>query len=213
MSLKMEKIVVIGGGGHAKVVISILKKNRDHDVIGYVDPVNNGQILGVPYIGDDSVLSNLAKQEVTQAVIGIGHAADPSLRMSLADKTLEMGFSFPAIISPDAIVNEDIELGKGTVVMDGAVINASLRTGSFVIINTGSLVDHDCQIGNYSHVGPGAVLCGGVNIGDGVLIGAGAIVCPGKIITDNCVIGAGTVVTGDCKQKGTYVGVPMRKIK
>jgi len=213
VSPKIKKIVIIGGGGHAKVVISILKKIRNYEIFGYVDIVDNGQILGVNYLGDDSVLSGLPEKGVTQAALGVGHTADLLLRMSLIDKALGMGFSFPVIVSPQAIINEDVELGKGTVVMDGSVINASLHTGDFVIINTGSLIDHDCQIGNYSHIGPGAVLCGGVNVGNGVLIGAGAVVCQSKVITDRCVIGAGAVVTGDCKKKGTYVGVPVRKIK
>ena len=97
MSLKIKKIVVIGGGGHAKVIISILKKDRNYDIFGYVDIVDNGQILGVPYLGDDTVLSGLTEKGVTQAALGIGHTDDLSLRMLLAKKTLEIGFSFPGI--------------------------------------------------------------------------------------------------------------------
>ena len=33
----MEKIVIIGGGGHAKVVISLLQKVDNFEIIGFVD--------------------------------------------------------------------------------------------------------------------------------------------------------------------------------
>ncbi len=210
----MDKIVVIGGGGHAKVVISLLKKKREYKICGYVDVIDKGSILDVPCLGDDSVLGGLLDHdEVSNAVIGIGDTGNASLRMSLIEKALRVGFSFPAIISPQAVVNEDVTFGEGTVVMDGVVVNAGTKIGRFAIINTRSSIDHDCVIGDFVHIGPGAVLCGGVRVEYNSFVGAGAVVTQYKNIGERCIIGAGTVLTEDCIVPGTYVGIPVRKIK
>lgn len=205
----MDKIVVIGGGGHAKVVISLLKKKRDYKICGYVDVIDKGSILDVSYLGDDSVLPDLLEHnEVSNVVIGIGDTGNASLRMSLIEKALRMGLSFPAIISPQAVVNEDVTFGEGTVVMDGVVVNSGTKIGRFAIINTRSSIDHDCVIGDFVHIGPGAVLCGGVRVEYNSFIGAGAVVTQYKNIGERCIISAGAVLTEDCIVPGTYMGVP-----
>ncbi len=210
----MDKIVIIGGGGHAKVITSILKKIGGYDICGYVDIIDKGMILGIPYLGDDSVLLGLFEdKKVNNAAIGVGYTDNPELRMTLIEKTLRLDFSFPMIISPTAIINEDVVLGDGSVVMDGVVINSGTRIGKFAIVNTRSSVDHDCEIDDYAHIGPGAVLCGGVTIGKSVLVGAGVVVNQGISVSDNSIIGAGAVVTEDCNDAGTYVGIPAGRVK
>jgi sugar O-acyltransferase (sialic acid O-acetyltransferase NeuD family) len=210
----MDKIVTIGGGGHAKVIISLLKKRGDYKIFGYVDVVDKGSILDVPYLGDDSVLSDLlGRNEVSNVVIGIGDTGNASLRMSLIEKAMRMGFSFPAIISPQAVVNEDVTFGEGTVVMDGVVVNSGTKIGRFAIINTRSSIDHDCVIGDFVHIGPGAVLCGGVRVEYNSFIGAGAVVTQYKKIGEQCIIGSGAVVVDDCVSGGLYLGVKAQRTK
>jgi len=210
----MDKIVVIGGGGHAKVVISLLKKKLDYKICGYTDVVDKGSILDVPCLGDDSVLGDLLEHdEVSNVVIGIGDTGNASLRMSLIEKALRTGFSFPAIISPQAVVNEDVTFGEGTVVMDGVVVNSGTKIGRFAIINTHSSIDHDCVICDFVHIGPGATLCGGVTVGYNSLIGAGAVITQYRNISECCTIGAGAVVTSDCLQDGVYVGMKAQRKK
>ena len=210
----MDKIVIIGGGGHAKVIISILKKIDGYDICGYVDIIDKGMILGIPYLGDDSVLLGLFEdKKVNNAAIGVGYTNSPVLRMTLIEMALRLGFSFPMIVSPTAIINEDVVLGDGTVVMDGVVINSGTRIDKFVIVNTRSSVDHDCEIDDYAHIGPGVILCGGVTVGKNVLVGAGAVLNQGISVSEDSIIGAGAVVTEDFNDAGTYVGIPARRIR
>lgn len=205
----MKEIIVIGGGGHAKVVISILKKLKGYKVVGYTDLKDRGIILGEEYIGTDE---NTINCDISLAAIGIGITNKIKKREKIINSYLGKGFSFPAIISPDAIVNEDVYIGTGTVVMDGAVINSGTKIDNYSIINTKSSIDHDCKIGNYVHIAPGAILCGGVQVGSNSLIGAGSTVIQYKTIAENCIIGAGSVITKDCLESGTYVGIPARRI-
>jgi len=210
----MDRIVVLGGGGHAKVVISILRKSMKWEIIGYTDNSDRGTILGARYLGDDEALPEIVQRdEGCSAVIGVGSVKSSVTRARLRDKLQSLGFELPHIISPGCVVNEGVTIGKGTVLFDGAVVNTGATIGECCIINSNSTVEHDARIGNFVHIAPGATVCGGTTIGNGTLIGAAAAVIEGVTIVENCLIGAGATVIDDCAVPGTYVGTPARRIK
>jgi len=209
----MPAIVVICGGGHAKVIISILKKLREYEIIGYTDKSDKGNILNVPYLGNDEILVELIREKkCTSAAIGLGSVTISEQRKKIMSYLESINYSMPSIMSPHAVVNEDVIVGKGTVVLDGAVINSGSRIGECVIINTNSSVDHDCVIDDYVHVAPGATLSGLVRIGRNTIIGTGASIIHNVSICENCYIGAGSTVISNITEPGTYAGNPVRKI-
>ena len=207
----MSRIIVVGGGGHAKVVISVLRR-LPWDIAGYTDSRDRGAILGVARIGDDSALPGLLEADPQmEAIIGIGKIDTSRARLQLQDELAAAGLGFPAIVSPQAVVNEEVSLGPGTVVLDGAVVNSGTLAGRGCIFNTNSTVDHDCRIGHDVHVAPGATVSGGVTVGDDCMIGAGATLIHGVTICPGVLVGAGATVVGDIAAPGTYVGVPARR--
>ncbi len=206
----MDKIVVIGGGGHAKVVISILKKINTYEIVGYTDVKNIGEILGVKYIGNDSILKNLYKNGIKNAVLGLGFIKSNKARKNVLEEINNIDFHYPAIISNNAVINEDVTIGMGTVIMDGVIINSGTKIGKFCIINTRSSIDHDCIIKNHTHIAPGVTLSGGVEIGNNVLIGTGANIIQYKKVVDNAIIGAGSTVVDDINEPGLYGGTPTK---
>lgn len=208
----MTPIVVLGGGGHAKVVIAILKQTG-HQVLGYTDQQDRGPILSVPYLGTDAKLPGLRREFPScGAVVGVGKTDLGTRRMALQSEALALGFEFPAIVSRHAVINEDVLLGPGTVVMDGAVVNSGTEVGRGCIVNTNSSVDHDCRLGENVHIAPGATVSGGVVVGDNSMIGTGANIIHGVRLCADCVVGAGATVVNDLTQPGTYVGTPARRI-
>jgi sugar O-acyltransferase (sialic acid O-acetyltransferase NeuD family) len=212
--LEMKDIVVIGGGGHAKVVISILRKLNQFRVLGYTDRKDNGALLEVPYLGDDSELTELTiSRRTLGAVIGVGQLGLGQARCKLWERVSAAGLSFPVIISPSAIVNEGVELAEAAVVMDRAVINSGAVVGTGSIVNTGAIVEHDTVLSDWVHIAPGATISGGTRIGSRCTVGAGAVVIEGKTIAGDCIIGAGAVVTRDIVEAGVYVGCPARRIR
>lgn len=207
-----EKMVMVGGGGHAKVVASIVKKLGTFEILGYTDNENRGQLLNMPYLGTDEVLGHLKEQYLhLSAVLGIGYLGEGDARQRLVEKLRTIGITIPAIVSPQAIINEEVEIGEGTVVMDGVVVNSGTRIGNYVIVNTRASIDHDCEIGDFTHIAPGVTLSGGVKVGARTLVGVGATVVQYKTIGDQCLIGAGAVVTTDCSESGVYIGIPARR--
>lgn len=209
----MDKIIIIGGGGHAKVIISILKRLNDFEITGYTDIQDNGSILGVAYLGADSILEDYVKKGVRNAVMGIGQLKDYKLRMNVARYAESLGFTFPVITAPTAVVNEDVEIGAGVVIMDGVVINPGTKIGQFSIVNTKASIDHDCKIGQFVHIAPGVTLSGSVRIKNFSLIGTGASVIQNVTIEENCIIGAGSTVMRNCSAGRTYIGTPAGRFK
>ena len=208
-----EKIIVVGGGGHAKVVISIIKKLEIYDIIGYTDIEDKGNILGIKYLGtDDSLNYYFNESIITNAVLGIGQIKSSEIRVKIYKKLKGLGYTLPAIVSPDAIINEDVKICEGTVVMDGVVVNSGTKIGRAVILNTKSSVDHDCVIGNFTHIAPGVTISGGVGVGNNVLLGTGAIVTECKSICNDVIVGAGATVVKNIEKTGIYIGTPAKKM-
>ena len=210
----MGDIVVIGGGGHARVVIGILKKLKTYRIVGYTDLKDCGTLLEVPYLGSDTTLESLAaRSRMLNAVLAVGQIGLGHVRAKLWGRLQSFGLQFPLIASPGAIVNEGVSGGEGSVVMDGAVVNVGARLGQGAIVNTNSTVEHDVFLDDWVHVAPGATISGGVTIGQFSMIGAGATVIEGVEIAAGCIVGAGATVVRNLKESGTYAGCPARRIK
>lgn len=213
MSRDVKAVLVLGGGGHAKVVIALLKKLH-MTVAGYTDRVDRGSILGVDYLGPDQVIAQVIEQRVaSDAVIGVGKLDGSPVRRAIAERMRTYDVRLPVVQSPNAVVNETVIVGQGTVVCDGVVVNVGTNVGSLCILNSNSTVEHDCTLGRNVHVAPGATICGAVHIGDDCMIGAGVTVANGVRVADACLIGAGSTVTRDITQTGVYAGSPARRIR
>jgi sugar O-acyltransferase (sialic acid O-acetyltransferase NeuD family) len=210
----MDEIVVVGGGGHAKVVISILQKLKRFSVLGYTDLKSNGVLLSIPYLGDDTKLAalNFHPQKLN-AVLAVGQVGLGKARYELWKSLHPLGLSFPLIVSPNAIINEGVFADECVVVMDGAVINVGATIGRGAIVNTNSTVEHDVVLDEWVHVAPGATISGGVKVGRFSMIGVGATIIEGRKIAPECVVGAGATVVHDLTEPGVYVGCPARRIK
>lgn len=194
---RQKKILVVGSGGHAKVVIDTLERLRSCEIAGFVAPGRIGAEIyrGHRLIGHDEDLPKLFAQGIKTAVLGIGFMGRSNVRNRLFEQLSAIGYELPVLVDYAAVVSPDAVLGAGTYVGRQAVVNAEARIGRACIINTGSIVEHECVVGDFTHVAVGAVLCGQVRIGSECLVGANSTVIQGLHIGDGCVLGAGTVVT------------------
>ena len=204
-----EKYIVLGAGGHAKVALDILKLNKKN-IYGLTDAniLKDSMCMGYPIIGTDEELERLIKSGVKNAVMGIGHVGDVTIRDRVYLYAKQLGFEFPNIIHPRAIVAENVMLGKGNLISAQAILNPEACIGTLCIINTASVIEHDVCIGDGVHVAPHATVLGMVNIGDNSFIGAGSVILQGVTVGRNCIIGAGTVVLNDVPDNSVVVGNP-----
>lgn len=199
-----NRLIIIGAGGHGKVIADNALKNGYTDIC-FVDDHATGSCMGFPIIGTGADLPSFDDGK-TDFIIGVG---SNDVRKRIAERH---DVNWVTLIHPSAQIAVNVSIGKGTVVMAGAVINASATVGEHCIINTGAIVEHDNAIGDYVHISPRAALGGTVRVGDLTHIGIGAVVKNNIAVCDHCVIGAGAVVVKEIKDSGTYVGVPSREI-
>ena len=203
--MKSKRLVIIGAGGHGKVIADIALKNGYVNIC-FVDDNATGYVMGFPIIGTSIEIERLNDGN-TDFVIGIGNNATRKL---IAEK---YDVNFVTLVHPSAQIGVNVSIGKGTVVMAGAVINPCSSIGEHCIINTRAVIEHDNVVENYAHISPNAALGGAVHIGELTHIGIGATIINNINICENCIIGAGAVVIRDITESGTYVGVPAKKIK
>ncbi|GAJ61752.1 acetyltransferase [Streptococcus parauberis] len=201
----MNKLVIIGASGHGKVVAEIAKLSGYNDIIFLDDYSNEKLCSGYPVVGKVSEIVNFKNEDV---FIAIGSSA---VREKIAKHLKD--HKIVSLIHPAAVVSEKAKIGKGSVIMAGAVVNPDTEIGEFCIVNTCSSVDHDCIIGDFSHVSVGSHVAGTVTVGSHVWIGAGATIINNIETHNNICIGAGATVINNLVDSGTYVGVPVRRIK
>jgi UDP-perosamine 4-acetyltransferase len=210
------RAVLIGAGGHAKVVLDAARSAKDIEVIAVVDAkkeLAGTRFEGLEVIGDVSALPRAREGGATAIVLGVGSVDVGDARRALYERIAGLGFELPVLRHRTAIVSSTATLGPATVVFAGVVVNPSARVGTNVILNTACIVEHDVRIGDHSHISPGAHLAGGVTVGERCHIGIGATVLQGVNIGDGAVVGAGAVVLRDVEAADRVAGVPARSIR
>lgn len=207
MQKEGNKLLIIGAGGHGKVVADIANKTGMYSEIAFLDDDETITVVG-RYLCEGTVERLKTESKQTEVIVTIGNAA---IRRKVSNLVEAEGFKMPVLVHPNAVLGEEVELGSGTVVMAGAVINSGAKLGKGVIVNTSSSVDHDCIVEDYVHVAVGAHVAGTVCIGENCWIGAGAVISNNVSIVSDVVVGAGGVVVKDIREAGTYVGVPAKR--
>lgn len=204
------KVLLLGSGGHAKILIDCLHQLPDIEILGMLDtdPTRIGQqVLGEHVLGTEEIIEKYSPEEVC-LVNAIGSSSLPTSRQKLFTKFKLLGYSFLSVIHPAAIISKDISLGEGAQLMAGSIVQPGCAIGDNVILNTGASIDHDCQIGNHVHIAPGVVCSGSVIIGDCSHVGVGSVIIQNISIGAHCLVGAGAVVIKNFTDNSKIVGVP-----
>ena len=203
----MRKLIVIGAGGHGKVVADAVLAAARREMTGFLDdaPALLGKrLLGYPVLGTTSTWPDWGCDDM---ILAIGENAH---RQRLFDQLTAAGAVFVSVIHPRAVLGAGVRIGLGAVALANVVVNADSVIGDNVILNTMCSVDHDSALEAHVHLAPAAHLAGDVRVGEGAFIGMGAVVCPHVTVGRWAVVGAGAVVTRDVADRTTVVGVPAR---
>ncbi len=206
-------IVLIGAGGHGKVVLDIVQCQKQHRIVGFVDAdssLHGTRIADVPVLGGINQLMKLRSQKVRGAIVSIG---DNRIRQQYAKEAADAGLELISPIHPDATVAATAKIGQNVVVCAGAIVCPDAIIGNGTIVNTGAIVDHECVIGESVHLCPASALAGRVRVDDLAFVGLGARVIQCVSIGARSIVGAGAVVIRDLPPDATAVGVPARIIQ
>jgi UDP-perosamine 4-acetyltransferase len=206
-------VIIVGAGGHGRVVLDILRTAGGHRVVGFLDAnpdLHGTDVAGVPVLGHLNVLPKLKARGISGAIVAIG---DNRVRQRYADKLTAAGLELVQAIHPSAVISSTARIGRNVVVAPGAIVCTDARIADGAIINTAATVDHECDVGQAAFLAPGARLGGRVTVGEGAFVGIGAGVLPCLSIGAHAVVGGGALVRDDVPPGVTVVGVPARVVK
>ena len=209
----MIRLIGLGAGGHARVLLEILASDGRYEIAGLLDPdpaLRGKAVAGVSVLGGDELLATLAASGIGHVFMGLGSAANTQPRQRLFEQAKSAGLQFVAVIHPGAVLAPSAQTGEGCAVLAGAIVGTGARLADNVIVNTRAVVEHDCRIESHAHIASGAVLAGNVSVGEGAHVGAGSVVRQGLRIGRGAVIGVGAAVVCDVPHDAVYVGVPAR---
>jgi len=213
MTIVTTDLIVIGGGEHARVVCdAALSRPGVHRVVGFIDRTrdeNAEALLGVPWLGDDSVIARLHQ---AHAILAVGATSADSSREDLLNRVAAYVRDWAVVIHRTAVVAPSANIGPGSVILAGAIVQPCAYIGRHCIVNTGAIIEHDCQVEDFSIVGPGAIVGGGARLGRGSYVALGACVRDHRAVGRESTVGMGAVVVADITAGVTAIGCPARPI-
>jgi acetyltransferase EpsM len=203
------KVVVIGHGGHSKVVSDIIRATKDLQIIGYLDnKYEKIQVMDNIICGPVGAAKQLKEEnDNVKFVMAIG---DNKVRKLVVEKLGISTNDYLTIVHPNASISPSAKIGYGTVVMPQAVINADVIVGNHCIINSCSVVEHDSLLNDFVHLCPNSTIAGTVEIHEGSCVGSGATIIPNRRIGEWTMIGAGATVINHLPANCLAVGTPAK---
>ncbi|MCI2774241.1 acetyltransferase [Staphylococcus petrasii] len=202
----MKKVILVGNGGHSKVIADIIKLSEDYELCGYLDQKYEKKEVSNNLIFDNiDNFKNYTNNYYFFIAIG-----DNKIRKKIYETLNLPDEKYVTLIHPSVVIGSNVHIGKGTVVMGNAVINASTNIGNQCIINTLASVGHDINIKDFVHISPNSTLTGGSVIDERTQIGAGACIIPCIHVGKNCIVGAGSTVVADIPNNKLVVGSPAK---
>ncbi|SDU28632.1 sugar O-acyltransferase, sialic acid O-acetyltransferase NeuD family [Pseudomonas pohangensis] len=210
--MRQESVLMVGSGGHARVLADILHLSNGLRLVGVIDDFEMAgtPALGVEILGTCEDLPRIMRQlECCRVVLAVGHNAR---RLDLAARieSLCNDVVWQSLLHPAAVLAGDAVVGEGAVIMAGAIVNAGAQIGRHCLINTSAIVEHDCKLGDGSSVGPGGVLGGNVRLGVGAIVALGAGVINALELGEHALLGAGATAVRDLPAYAVALGVPAR---
>ena len=202
-----EGLLIVGAGGHGKVVADAAQKQGTWKQIAFLDDAYPAttRVIGLAVLGR----TNDAEQSLLRypdAAVAIGNA---DIRLDLLERLEQLGFDLPVIQHPAATVSPHARVGPGCVICAQGVVNPDAELDRGCIVNTAATVDHDCRLGAGVHVAPGAHIGGGVRVGERSWIGIGASVHAYLTIGAGVTVDAGAAVVSDVSDDQIVAGAPV----
>ncbi|MDC0534207.1 acetyltransferase [Francisellaceae bacterium] len=202
----MSDLLIIGAGGHAKVVFDCASQQGLFGSYTVVD--SDKHKWGKEFL--DTVICteiDINPDDYSGFVCAIGH---DQIRKTLFQKYLKLGVTPVNVIHPNTYISSFCDLGLGIMMMKGATVHPDAEVGDNVIVNTHAIIEHDVKVADHVQISPGAIICGNVSIGSLSFVGAGAVIKQGVAIGQNCMIAAGAVVVKDVPDGQLVKGIPAK---
>ena len=193
----IQRVLILGGGGGATLVLDILNRTMNQAAVGILDnnPKMAGKkLMGIPILGEFGLADTLWRDGAFDAVIST-IVRDVFDRAAIYDRFMKIGIPFTNVIDPEARIGRDVTIGKGNLIIYGSYLATCVKIGNNNFMAAGTLIEHHSEVGNHCTLGPRTSLAGGVSVGDHVKFGMQVAIEPQLKIGSESVIASGVVVT------------------
>lgn len=207
-----EKIIIIGDGGHARMILDFLEEKKIYDIIGIT--TNNQEkkdFYGYPILGDDNQLEIYKKKGISKVAIGIGGFTNNILRKNVFNFAKSIGFVIETIIHDSAVISRYAKIGEGTVIMPNVTVNNDVVIGNNCVIANGAVISHETIIKDHVLISAGVIVGGNSIIDEGVLLALGSKVISGVKVGAHSLVAAGAVVVSNILENSKVFGIPARE--
>ena len=205
---------VLGTGGHARVVVSILLDLQIHEKINIFELDQqraDEQILGISVAHFSVIQDNLCNHKSEDFFLAIG---PNSLREKYWKILQKDKVSTPNLVASTALVDPSAQLGEGNIICHQAILGACVQIGDNNLLNTASLIEHESKISSHCHMAPKSVLAGRSTLGNNCFVGLGAKIIDKLSVANGTTIGAGGCLLESISEENrTYAGIPAKDLK
>tara|TARA_R110002049_G_scaffold296797_1_gene485189 strand:+ start:21811 stop:22503 length:693 start_codon:yes stop_codon:yes gene_type:complete len=211
----MENILIIGASGHAKVIVDIIEKQKQYNIVGFLDTFKEKgeKLFEYTILGSENDLNEIVEQNnIVGCFVAIGDNCTRKI-MSKKIAALNPTIKFINAIHPNSTIGKEVELGHGIAIMPGVVINSDSKIGNFCILNTNSSLGHDGVMYNYSSISSGVRTGGNLRLNECSAVSIGATIIENIVIGKDTIIGAGSLVTKNIPSEVVAYGIPAKIIK
>jgi sugar O-acyltransferase (sialic acid O-acetyltransferase NeuD family) len=201
-----RSVYMIGAGGHAKAVLAALEANNIYPLALFDDNASKwgSSLFNIPVKGG---LEDFAHLGAVSAVIAVG---DNAKRKQIAERFTEIDWL--TVIHPYSYQHSSVQLGQGTVVLEGTVLQPDVIIGQHCIINVDTMIGHDSILEDYVH-SSGGKIGGNVYVCEGVLVGGNTTIHPGLKIGAWSKSAISTAIMRDVPPNSIVIGNPARILK
>lgn len=142
----MTEVILIGAGGHGKVVLDAVLSNPNIDIkiIGFLDDGDIKEIHRIKKLGNIKDFVNFKDKKFHIAL------GNNKFREKIAKELGEENLI--SIIHKTAYISSMSKIGNGSYIGAMTVINSECEIGKGCIINTGTIIEHNSYVGDYSHL-------------------------------------------------------------
>ena len=211
----MKKIAIIGAGGFGREVKMLIDQintvSPKYTFIGYYDDGKEKGMLinGFPVLGKVSDLNTVSEEISVALALG-----NPIYKKNVVTLIENQNITFETLIHPNVLIgNDEVSIGKGTVICAGNIITCNISIKDYVTLNLACTIGHDTILENFVSLMPGVNVSGEVVLEEAVYVGTGAKIINQVSVGKNTTIGAGAVVSKSIPENCTAVGIPAKPIK
>jgi len=191
------KLALFGYGGHAREAACQIEQE-------------------VTFFVDDKYSNDVAKPisefnpEEYMMIVAVADSKDRAdIVAKLPKETKYFTFIHPSV----HIMDDNIQVGVGSFIGANSILTTNIKLGNHALLNRGNHIGHDSVAGDFFSMMPNAVVGGNVTLGDNVYLGSCSNIREKINITSDVLIGMNAAVVKDITESGTYVGVPVKKLK